>query len=397
MEAMVKELSAVKDRVNKERVNSHVHDDEDDGELLQILGPDGVLRPGCTAPMPDAETRRLYVAMNRNRLIDDRMIMLQRQGRIGFYIGSNGEEASIIGPIAALRPTDWLFPCYRENGGYLLRGMPFQRFVDNLFGNANDPVHGRQMPNHITWRQSNITSVSSPIGTQIVQATGAAFAARLMKKDDVMMAYFGEGATSSNDFHTGLNFAGVWKAPVVFICRNNHWAISVPREKQCAAEHIADKAAGYGMPGVRVDGNDLFACWVATKTALDRARRGEGPTLIEAVTYRIYGHSTSDDPKVYRPEALVEPWRRKDPLARVRRFLEARGHWSDADEEALKASVEEECKVAVNAAENAAPPELDTVFSDVFAQMPWHLAEQHEEAKAAQALKGAAARGEFPF
>ncbi len=366
-------------------------------EVMQYLSPQGELLPGREAPITTPETVRLYTAMVRTRLIEERMIMLQRQGRIGFYIGSNGEEACIIGPVAALRSTDWLFPCYRENGAYLLRGMPLQRFVDNLFGNAHDVVQGRQMPNHIVWRPANITSVSSPIGTQIPQATGAAYAAKLSGKDDVMLAYFGEGATSSNDFHTGVNFAGVWKAPVVFLCRNNQWAISVPREKQCAAEAIVDKAAGYGIKGVRVDGNDLFACYAAASEAYARARAGEGPTLIEALTYRLTGHSTSDDPKVYRSEDQVEPWRAKDPLIRVRRYLVARGAWSDAHDAKLRTEVDEECKAAIIDAEAAPPPALETVMTDVYSDLPWHLREQLAEAEAAKAIGKAAPKGEFPL
>lgn len=379
------------------RLNGHASE-VDDGEAgrVQYLSPDGELLPGRTPPLADPEALRLYLAMVRNRLVDERMIMVQRQGRIGFYIGSSGEEASIIGSIAAMRASDWLFPCYRENGGYLLRGMPFQRFVDNLFGNATDPVMGRQMPNHIAWRQANITSVSSPIGTQIPQAVGAARAARYLGKDDVMMTFFGEGATSSNDFHTGMNFAGVWKAPVVFVCRNNQWAISVPREKQCAARELVDKAAGYGMPGVQVDGNDLFACYAVARDAIARARRGEGPTFIEAFSYRVLGHSTSDDPKVYRKDEAVEPWRQKDPLARMKKYLAARGLWTDAQDEAFRAQVDEECKAAVTLAENAPAPGLQTMFDDVYAERPWFLDEQLEEAKAN--LGGSAApAGAFPL
>jgi 2-oxoisovalerate dehydrogenase E1 component alpha subunit len=363
---------------------------------IQYLSPSGELLPGRAAPLNVQETRRLYMAMVRIRLIDERMVMLQRQGRIGFYIGGTGEEACIIGPVAAMRPSDWLFPCYRENGAYLLRGLPFQRYVDNLFGNSTDPALGRQMPNHITWRAANVTSVSSPIGTQIPQAVGMAHAARLMGKDDVAVTYFGEGGTSSNDFHTGMNFAGVWKAPVVFICRNNHWAISLPREKQSAAVDFADKAAGYGMPGIRVDGNDLFACYAVMTEAIARARAGEGPTMIEAMTYRIQGHSTSDDPTVYRPNALVEPWRARDPLVRLRKYLNAASAWTDHDEEMLRIGVEEECKAAVNAAEQAAPPALASLFSDVYATSPWHLREQQAEVERTGSSAGSA-KGEFPL
>lgn len=364
---------------------------------VQYLTPEGKLAAGRKAPMSDAEALRLYQAMLRSRLVDERMVMIQRQGRIGFYIGGSYEEAAIIGTIGALRPSDWLFPCYRENGGYLLRGLPFQRFVDNLFGNASDPVMGRQMPNHISWRQANITSVSSPIGTQVPQAVGMAWAAKHQGKDDVAMTFFGEGATSSNDFHTGLNFAGVWKAPVVFVCRNNQWAISVPIEKQCAAEKIVDKAAGYGMPGVQVDGNDLFACYAVTQEAIERARRGEGPTFIEALTYRVQGHSTSDDPKVYRKDEAVEPWRQRDPLVRVKAYLVGKGLWSDAQDDAFRAQVDQECKAAIEIAEKGAAPELETLFNDVFAEKPWFVREQLDEAIEARKVSGAAVDGAFPL
>ena len=364
---------------------------------LQYLSESGELLPGRTSPMSDAEAVRLYEAMLLNRLLDERMVMLQRQGRIGFYIGSLGEEASIIGTIAALRPSDGLFPCYRENGGYLLRGMPLQSFVDNLFGNGNDIVLGRQMPNHISWKQANIASVSSPIGTQFPQAVGAGYAARFKGRDDAMMTFIGEGGTSSNDFHTGMTFAGAWKAPVIFVCRNNGWAISVPREKQCAAEEMVDKAAGYGMPGVQVDGNDLFACYAAATEAVARARAGLGPTFIEALTYRIQGHSTSDDPKVYRKDEAVEPWRAKDPIARLQRYLVARGLWSDAQETAFRAKSDAELKAAIDAAEKAPPPPLESLFDDVFETKPWFLEEQLAEAREAAKLVGDAVQGAFPL
>lgn len=370
--------------------------DDDEAYLLQYLDHEGELVGGKQAPMSLAEARQAYESMAKIRLIDERMVTLQRQGRIGFYIGSSGEEASIIGPVAAMKDSDWLFPCYRENGAYLMRGMPLQRWVDNLFGNANDAVIGRQMPNHIAWAERHITSVSSPIGTQIPQAAGAAMAARQLGRDDIALTFFGEGATSSNDFHTGMNFAGVWKAPVVFICRNNGWAISMPRDKQCAADFLADKAAGYGMPGVRVDGNDLFACYAATSEAIARARRGEGPTMLECVTYRVTGHSTSDDPKVYRADEDVEPWRVKDPLVRLRRYLEARGAWSTGEETAFRASVDAAIREAIRKAEATPAPALESLFSDVYEDLPWHLKEQLEEARSNHSDEGTP-QGEFPL
>ncbi len=367
-----------------------------DAGPLRILDPDGELLDGQAAPLPDTEALQLYRAMVRNRVLDERMVGIQRQGRIGFYIGSIGEEASIIGPVAALAQSDWLFPCYRENGGYLLRGMPLQALVDNLFGNGNDSAIGRQMPNHIAWREAKITSVSSPIGTQIPQAVGAAFAAKKRGRPDATMVFFGDGATSSNDFHTGMNFAGVWKAPVVFVCRNNGWAISVPLARQTAAPRLVDKALGYGVAGAQVDGNDLFACYRVAKEALARARRGEGPTLIEALTYRMGGHSTSDDPKVYRPEALLEPWKGKDPLERVRRYLVAQGTWSDAEDQELRRRIDDECKEAIAVAEKTPPPPLESMFEGVFRSMPWHLAEELGEARR-NAGSETGAEGAFPL
>ena len=199
--------------------------------------------------------------------------------------------------------------------------MPLAAFFCDLLGNAGDTMLGRQMPCHEAWRPGRFTSISSPIATQVPQAVGAAWAARLKGEEMVAITYFGEGATSANDFHTGMNFAAVRRVPVVFVCRNNGWAISVPRERQTASETIAQKAIGYGMHGERVDGNDLLAVVEATRRARARAAAGEGPTLLECVTYRVEGHSTSDDPRAYRPAELVEPWRKKDPILRMRRYL----------------------------------------------------------------------------
>ncbi|HET7824613.1 MAG TPA: thiamine pyrophosphate-dependent enzyme, partial [Anaeromyxobacter sp.] len=265
--------------------------------LYRVLEEDGRSARGDEeVPLSGAELLSLYRWMVLNRALDERMITLQRQGRIGFYIGSIGEEATVLGSAAAMEERDWIFPCYREHGAALLRGMPLVTFMCDLFGNAGDAMKGRQMPCHEAWRPGRYASISSPIATEIPHAVGAAWAARIKGEDMVSLTYFGEGATSAHDFHTGLNFAAVRKIPVVFVCRNNGWAISVPREKQTAAETIAQKAIGYGMRGERVDGNDLAAVFEATRRARARAAAGEGPTLLECVTYRIEGHSTSDDP-----------------------------------------------------------------------------------------------------
>lgn len=351
--------------------------------LQSVLREDGSADPGVAA-IPGEEALRLYRLMVLNRAVDERMITLQRQGRIGFYIGSIGEEATVLGTACAMEEHDWIFPCYREHGAALARGMPLVSFICDLLGNGGDVMKGRQMPCHEAWRPGRFTSISSPIATQVPQAVGAAWAARLKGEDMVAVTYFGEGATSANDFHTGMNFAAVRKVPVVFVCRNNGWAISVPRERQTASETIAQKAIGYGMHGERVDGNDLLAVVAATRRARGRAAAGEGPTLLECVTYRVEGHSTSDDPRAYRPAELVEPWRKKDPILRMRRHLSHRGLLDEAADARLRDEVREEIQRALKEAE-AFPqkPPLETLFGDVYAEPLWQQREQLAEVEAA--------------
>jgi 2-oxoisovalerate dehydrogenase E1 component alpha subunit len=352
--------------------------------VIRVIKDDGTIDPAHDPGLSDSELVSLYTAMVRVRLLDDRLVSLQRQGRIGFHIGSIGEEAAILGSTFAMRKSDWVFPCYREFGSALWRGMALQRYIDNMFGNSNDTVKGRQMPDHYCAREVHFGSISSPIGTQITQAVGFSWAAKLKGDDLVAIVYFGDGATSSNEFHNGLNFAGVFKTPTVFFCRNNGWAISVPTERQTASATFAEKGQAYGIPSIRCDGNDLLAVVSATREALARAVRGDGPTLIEAITYRLSGHSTSDDPKAYRQETEVEEWRRRDPLARTRRLLTARGIWTDADQTAAEAAIQEEDQ-AVSRSPKRRRPRQSTMFDDVHAEQPWHLREQAEYPPAARA------------
>jgi pyruvate dehydrogenase E1 component alpha subunit len=357
-------------------------------DVIRVLREDGSLDPAHDPHLSTDEVITLHRAMVRTRLLDERLTAIQRQGRIGFHIGSLGEEAAILGSAYALRENDWIFPCYREFGAALLRGMPLQRYLDNMFGNRNDPAKGRQMPDHYCYRGARVTSISSPIGTQITQAVGFAWAARIKKDDLVVLSYFGDGATSSNEFHNGLNFAGVFKAPTVFFCRNNGWAISVPTERQTASHGFAEKGIAYGIPGVKVDGNDLFAVVKVTRDAVARAARGEGPTLIEALTYRLSGHSTSDDPKAYRPEAGLDPWKRLDPMLRMRRYLDKNHGWTDAKDTEIEAEIDAEVRAAVAIAEKTAPPSIASLFDDVFAELPWHLVEQCDALLAGTRPKG---------
>jgi pyruvate dehydrogenase E1 component subunit alpha len=337
-------------------------------------------------PMPRETLLRLYREMVRLRTLDERMMTLQRQGRVGFYGACTGQEAATLASAIALEPSDWIFPALREGGAMLLRGFPLVPYLCQIFGNAGDETKGRQMPSHMASKSVNQVSWSSCIGTQLPQAVGAAMAARIKGDRTVIAAYLGDGATSEGDFHVAMNFAGVFKSPVVFICQNNHWAISVPTAKQTASESIAAKAAAYGFPGVKVDGNDALAVYAAVKDAVDRARNGGGPTLIECETYRIGAHSSSDDPTRYRDEKEVEQWKKRDPLDLLRGRLQAWGLWSATDEDALRARCLEEVNAAIAEAEKKPDPPRESLFDDVYATLPWTLREQREQMLAAPAV-----------
>lgn len=354
------------------------HEDSANYEVVRTLRDDGTLDPSTDPGLSTDEVLRAYKAMVHTRFLDERLTALQRQGRIGFHVGCLGEEAAIIGAALGTREKDWLFPCYREFGAALMRGLPLQAFIDNMFGNARDVVKGRQMPDHYTSRAHHWMSISSPVGTQITQAVGFAWAAKIRKDELATLVFFGDGATSSSEFHAGMNFAGVYKAPTVFFCRNNGWAISVPTERQTASETFAQKGDAYGVPGVRVDGNDLFAVVFEVRKAVKRALAGEGPTLIEALTYRMGGHSTSDDPNAYRQQEELEVWRSREPLALVRSYLESKRAWSDEQQAQLATELERQFRQAVSSSEQQPKPSLESMFEDVYAELPWHLKEQRD-------------------
>jgi len=346
-------------------------------DMLQILTESGRAAPGTDAGLSKAQLLDLYEHMLRTRLMDERMLNLQRQGRIGFYVPSTGEEACQIGVGAAIGKRDWLYPSYRMPGTLMMVGARITDMVANCFGNEADLCKGRQMPVHYAMAEQHIVSISSPIGTHLVQAAGTAMAQKLKGDKGISWSFFGDGGTSSNDFHSGLNFAGVAKAPVVFVCTNNQWAISVPLSKQTASETIAIKAEAYGMPGVRVDGNDVLAVSQASREAAERARRGDGPTLLELMTYRRGPHSSSDDPTRYRGNE-ADDWIKRDPILRYRKYLELADLWSDAQEKELAERLRAQINEAVSAAEKAPQPALDSMFSDVYAKVPPHLREQYE-------------------
>ena len=321
----------------------------------------------------------MHRTMVRIRALDERGLMSQRQGRIGFYVPSSGEEGHQVGAAWALEAGDWCFPSYRVPGVAMHRGAPLSRMVANLFGNEDDFTLGRQMPNHFSFREQNFVSISSPLGTQIPQAVGAARAMQIRGERNVAVTWFGDGTTSEGDFHVAMNFAGVWRSPCVFLCCNNQWAISVPLHQQTASESIAVKAVAYGFEGVAVDGNDVLAVYKVVRDAVAKARSGGGPTLIEAVTYRMGPHSSSDDPTRYRPGGELEEWKRRDPIERFRRFLVAGGH---ADAAALDAQVEEgraEVAAAFKEQEAKGPPALGSLFDDVYESIPASLERQRRE------------------
>jgi pyruvate dehydrogenase E1 component alpha subunit len=346
-------------------------------ECVQILKEDGTL--GKRSPILSKEQLlHLYRVMVTTRQFDERNMKLQRQGRIGFYVPSTGQEAASIGAAAALEFDDWIFPSYRSPGIPILRGVPIAKMLNNNYGNSADTSKGRQMPVHYSFKEANFVSISSPIGTQIAQAVGAAYAAKLRGDGRAIMTLFGDGGTSSNDFHTGLNFAGVWKAPCIFFCENNQYAISLNCSSQMGCATIADKAVGYGMPGVRVDGNDVLAVYEVVKAAVDRARRGEGPTLIEALTFRMGPHSSSDDPTRYRPSAETAEWGKKDPIVRYRTFLLAEGVLNEPLDAEIQNAVRDEIDLAVKESEAVSQPLVSTVFEDVYATVPPALAAQRD-------------------
>ncbi|MFA6147864.1 MAG: pyruvate dehydrogenase (acetyl-transferring) E1 component subunit alpha [bacterium] len=347
-----------------------------DPEILSVLRPDGTADPAHDPGLSDPEMLSLYRHMVLLRAFDEKAVALQRSGRIGFFVPSTGQEACSIGAGHAVCEGDWIFPAYRDHGVGLMRGYPLAAMVGQILGNTSDATRGRQMPNHWCDRAIHLVSVSSPVATQLPHAVGAAYAAKLRGERIAVLTTFGDGGTSTGDFHAAMNFTGVFRLPVVFFCENNRYAISVPVEHQTATGTLAEKARAYGLPGVRVDGNDVLAIRKAVGDAMDRARAGEGGTLIEALTYRMGPHSTSDDPTVYRSDEEVSAWREKDPIRRFAAFLKGRAVL--ADPAAEEASARETVRKAVETAESAPAVPLSSMFEDVYSEIPWHLAEQRD-------------------
>lgn len=347
---------------------------------LRYLDEKGSLSKECTHTIEDEVLVRGLEAMITTQLFDERMLILQRQGYISFALGSRGEEACAVASAAALTQDDWLYPQYREAGVMFWRGYGISPFVHHMFCNRDDIIKGRQMPNHFGSRDLNVVTVSSSLASKIPQAAGAAYAMKLQKKPSVTVSYFGDGSASEGDFHVGLNFAAVRKAPVIFFCRNNGYAISTPQEDQYAGDGIASRGPGYGIKTVRLDGNDFFAIHEQVSQAREYCLAGNGPVLIEAMTYRMGAHSTSDDPTQYRTDAEVAAWERRCPIQRLRAHLNKRKLWSLDQEKELTERVRQELDEAVERARHTPPPELHSMIEDVYEQVPAELEEQLKQA-----------------
>lgn len=369
-------------------------------QYQRILAEDGTLVPGAEIPELRRELAlRLLRGMLLTRALDGKMLVLQRQGRIGFVGTATGLEAATIGSGAAFEPADWVFPALREGGVAVYRGMPLREYVGQMFLNCFDTSKGRQMNNHFQHAGTNFVSWSSCIGTQLPHAVGAAHASALRGEKVVMCAYLGDGATSSPEFHAAMNFAGVWKSPVVFVCIDNGWAISVPSSQQSAAPSFGSKAEAYGMPGVDVDGNDVLAVYRETKAAAERARAGGGPSLVALRTYRMLGHSSSDDPSRYRDAAETEAWRRRDPIDRFATWLEGMGWLAAGERDATQAALEVELDAVIDEAAAAPKLPLRTLVEDVCAEVSPALRKQHDELIRVLDRFGdpAALEGKFPL
>jgi pyruvate dehydrogenase E1 component alpha subunit len=344
------------------------------GEMLAILDPQGNARPDLEPKLPSEDLLMMYRHMVMTRLADAKALKLQRQGRLGTFAPSRGHEACQVGTASAVKKGDWFFPYFRDLGSMITLGYPLQDYYFYWMGHEA----GLRTPDGL-----NMFSMAIPVASQIPHAAGAGMAVNYRKLKAAVFCTFGDGATSEGDFHEGLNFAGVFKTPNVFVCYNNQFAISVPRSRQTASATIAQKAVAYGFRGVLVDGNDVLAVRTAASEAAAIARAGGGPTLIEAYTYRMSDHTTSDDAARYRAKTELAEWEKKDPIARFRTYLSKKKLWDEAAESGLQAECTEAVEKAVEAAESRAPATLEDLFAFTYAAMTPNLKDQLAEAEQA--------------
>jgi pyruvate dehydrogenase E1 component alpha subunit len=338
-------------------------------DYLSILNETGTVDKKLEPDISEDLLLSMYEAMVMGRRFDERMLNLQRQGRIGTFPPITGQEAAQLGTVVHLRQSDWFVPSFREMAAEIWRGKTLETFL-LYYAGYNEGVH-------IPPDQNNLP-LCVPVGSQMIHAVGLAWGIHYHKKDDVAMTWFGDGATSEGDFHEAMNFAGVFKLPVIFVCQNNHWAISVPLSKQTRSKTLAQKAIAYGFPGIQVDGNDVLAVYAAAKEAVERARAGDGPTMIECVTYRMMMHTTADDPKRYRSESEVEGWREKDPINRFEKYLIHKNLLDQNKINSVNQKIVEKIQQAVDKAEIKMKELGDPLdmFNYAYAQLPPHLEAQ---------------------
>ena len=341
-------------------------------EYLSILDAEGNLDRELEPDIPGDVLQDLYRTMVLARRFDERLLNLQRQGRIGTFPPISGQEAAHLGAAAVLKPSDWMVPAFRETAAEIWRGRSLESIIiyNNGYneGAAIAPDR-RDLP------------ISVPVASQVLHAVGLGYAVRYRRTGEVVMTFFGDGATSQGDFHEALNMAAVFQVPVIFACQNNHWAISIPVARQTRSKTIAQKALAYGMPGIRVDGNDVLAVYAAAAEAVARARGGDGPTLLECVTYRLTMHTTADDPSRYRSDDEVEKWKQRDPLPRFQKYLAGKGLLSEKDISRIETEVQEQIQQAVDRAEEQMKTMGDPLemFDHVYAETPPYLESQKQE------------------
>jgi len=370
----------VLDEINETHQLAFITSDNLRIPTLKILQADGVEFEDAMAVHLNKDTAlRSFKTMQYIRILDDRMVAAQRQGRLSFYITCTGEEAAVVGSAAALKPTDMIMGQYREQAALRYRGFTTEQFMGQLLGNEMDLGKGRQMPVHYGSKELHYMTISSPLATQIPQAAGYAYGQKLAGKGECTLCYFGEGAASEGDFHAGLNMAAVQKTPVIFVCRNNGYAISTPTDEQYKGDGIASRGVGYGIKTIRVDGNDLLAVYSATVEAREFAVSNNEPVLIECMTYRLGGHSTSDDPSGYRGKDEEHEWQKKDPIHRFKHWLLNKNWWSEEDDTLLLEEYRTEVLAVLKKIEKMPFQPLRTLITDVYKHPTSQLEAQFDE------------------
>ena len=339
-------------------------------KYLQVLDETGKCDARLMPRLSPRQLVELYGLMVLSRRFDEKALSLQRQGRLGTYASVLGQEAAQVGPAYAMGLSDWLFPTYRDSALLISRGTPMVGLFQYFGGDERGSIPPKGFNNF---------PIAIPVGTQGLHAVGAAMAATLQQKKFAAVGCLGDGASSEGDMNEAMNFAGVFRSPVIFLCQNNQYAISVPVKQQTAAETISQRAIGFGFEGIRVDGNDVLAVYSAMSAALKKAYAGKGPTLIECYTYRLNNHTTSDDASKYRPEAEVAAWRKKEPVLRFRKFLEAKKLWGSRKEEELLARVDKQVSAAVAEYESLPRQTYEDIFKFTFEQMPPYLQQQLDD------------------